>query len=106
MKYLIFLSVFVLGCSGQYVQKSAVTSDITSETKNSIAICASQFSDDQMVYLEGEYLKEKARISGGASSESKGIVVDQSGMTGQEKLALKKMYYDCIESHKQKKNMS
>ena len=106
MKYLIFLSVFILGCSGQHVQKSVVKSDITPETKNAIAICASQFSDDQIVYLEGEYLKEKARISGGTSSESKGIVVDQSGMTGQEKLELKKMYYDCIESHKQKKNMS
>lgn len=106
MKYLIVLSVFLLGCSGQSKQANAIKSDITAETKNTIAVCSSQFSDAQIVYLEGEYLSEKARIAGGTNTESKGMVLEQHGMNGQEKLALKQMYYECIESHKQNTNTS
>ncbi|OLQ73149.1 hypothetical protein BIT28_25320 [Photobacterium proteolyticum] len=103
MKYFALLAVFMLGCTNQAANIEKSVSELTPETKNAIAICSSQFSDEQKVFLEGQYLEEKARISAGTNSTSKGLVVDQSNMTGQEKLELIKMYHTCVNSHLQKK---
>lgn len=101
MRIFIFLLLIISGCnSTNNVQTKNSLSD---DTKNAIALCSSQYSDEQKEYLEADYNKYKANLALGSNNSSKGLVIDQNNMNSDDKLELFKSYIQCINSHEVKK---
>lgn len=99
--YLLIL-LFLSSCSNPLPNNQ---NNLTQDTKNAIALCSSNFSEEQKSFLEATYLRKQADISIGKINHSNGLKLDQTNMDSKDKVELMKLYINCIESHTLKKKI-
>ncbi|MCR1815222.1 hypothetical protein [Aliarcobacter butzleri] len=98
----LFVLLFLSSCSNNLPSNQ---NGLSTDTKNAIALCSSNFSEEQRSFLEASYMVKEAEISMGKKNQSNGLQIDQTNMDSKDKVELMKLYIDCIESHTSKKKL-
>lgn len=101
MRIFIFLALLIIGCSNTNNTKNQ--NSLSDDTKNAIALCSSQYSDEQKKSFEASYKEYKGNLSMVENNSSKGLVIDQNNMDSVHKVEIFKAYIQCINSHEVKK---